>query len=359
MRKGVVLDIEERYVTLLTPDGQFMRSRKLSQEYQKGEEIYFIPVEVDHSWKSRVFPIRNKLKVNALILTAVMMVLAVALYPIFENRQVYAYMSIDVNPSIELELNDSLNVISMKGYNREGENIINQLKDWKKENAVLVAKKVLDEMEEQGYLENQKRVLIGTVPSEEESNSELEETLTEIKKVTEAEQLELTVVTATEEERSDAIKQGITSGTFKQKNEGIIEKDQSTPSQEKVNTKDKQNNRPVKEQEATKGNPSRSAGMSNKSQVENALDKRNENQADKSQRKEKDKQIKNQDKNLKYNENGNNKQHKNQEKQLKNNGNNKNQEKQLKNNGNNKNHEKGKSNRSNGHQQNKNSGPRD
>lgn len=329
MRKGVVLDIEERYVTLLTPDGEFMRTRKLSQEYQKGEEIYFIPVEVDHSWKSKVFPIRNRLKLNALILTAVMMVLAVALFPIFENRQVYAYMSIDVNPSIELELNDNLNVISMKGYNSAGENIINQLKDWKKENAVLVAKKVLDEMEKQGYLENQKHVLIGTVPSEEDSNSELEETITEIKKVTEAEQLELTVVTATEEERSDAIKQGITSGTFKQKNEGIIEKAPSTTSQEKVNTTGKQNNRPVKEQEAPKGNPSRSAGMSNKNQVENNLDKKNQNQADKSQRKENAQQQP------------------------------KNQDKKLKNNGNNKNHEKGKSNRGNGHQQNKNSGPRD
>lgn len=339
MRKGVVLEVKERYVTLLTPDGEFMRTRKLSQEYQKGEEIYFIPVEVDHSWKSKVFSMRNRLKLNAIILTAVMMVLAVALFPIFENRQVYAYMSIDVNPSIELELNDQLNVISMKGYNSAGENIINQLKDWEKENAVLVAKKVLDEIENQGYLDNQKHVLIGTVPSEEDSSEDLRETITELKKVTEAEQLELTVVTATEEERSDAIKQGITSGTYKQKNEGIIKKDPATTSQEKVNTTGK-NNRPVNEQQEPQGNPNPSAGKSNQNQnkknqekrkQEDKLEKKNQTQADKLQDKEKDRQPKN------------------QEKKLKNNGNNKNNGKNL---------EKGKSNRGNGHQQNKNPGPR-
>lgn len=41
MRKGVILEINDLYLTLLTPEGEFLRARKLQQDYQVGEEIHF------------------------------------------------------------------------------------------------------------------------------------------------------------------------------------------------------------------------------------------------------------------------------------------------------------------------------
>ncbi|WP_404331293.1 anti-sigma factor domain-containing protein [Mesobacillus maritimus] len=219
MKKGVILEIKERYVTLLTPDGEFMRTRKLQQDYQLGEELYFYPMEAEAGKTAKVLTSLKGMK-GRLILLSLVMFLAVVLFPVYESRQAYAYMSIDVNPSIELGLNEKLLVISMEAFNQEGEEIIDNMTDWKQQRAVVVATQILNEMEGMGYLNQEREVLISTVNSENQSvDIELEETVKEIQKVTVEEELVVTVLTATPEERENAVKQGISAGVYKQKQE--------------------------------------------------------------------------------------------------------------------------------------------
>ena len=40
MKKGVVLSVNKFSITLLTPDGEFDKSRRLHRNYEIGEEIY-------------------------------------------------------------------------------------------------------------------------------------------------------------------------------------------------------------------------------------------------------------------------------------------------------------------------------
>lgn len=223
MKKGVILEIKERYVTLLTPDGEFMRTRKLQQDYQIGEELYFYPMEAEVGKTAKVLTSLRGMK-GRLILLSLVMFLAVVLFPVYESRQAYAYMSIDVNPSIELGLNEKLLVVSMEAFNQEGEEIIDKMTDWKQERAVVVATQILNEMEGMGYLNQDREVLISTVNSENQTvDIELEETVKEIQKVTVEEELVVTVLTATPEERENAVKQGISAGVYKQKQEPINE----------------------------------------------------------------------------------------------------------------------------------------
>jgi len=217
MKKGVILEIKERYVTLLTPDGEFIRTRRLQQDYQIGEELYFYPMETEGE-KVGHFLANLKGVKGKLVFSALIVLLAVVFIPIYQSNQVYAYMSIDVNPSIELGLNDQLLVVSMDAFNQEGEEVLEHVSGWKKETAAVVTKKILDEMEGMGYLNQEKEVLISTVnPDEETKGENLDETLDEIKKVTDKEDLEVTVVTATPAERENAVEQGITAGLYKQK----------------------------------------------------------------------------------------------------------------------------------------------
>src|SRR5690606_17417026 len=114
MRKGVILEVDEHYVTLITPEGEFMRTRKLQQEYRIGEEIQFFPLESNEKKQHKLIDFfRASVKVRVVILAAAVLFLAVVFFPLYQNQQVYAYMSIDVNPSIELELNKKIKLIGL------------------------------------------------------------------------------------------------------------------------------------------------------------------------------------------------------------------------------------------------------
>ncbi|MBT2695200.1 anti-sigma factor domain-containing protein [Bacillus sp. ISL-55] len=220
MRKGVILEINDLYLTLLTPEGEFLRARKLQQDYQVGEEIHFFPETLTVKKKRFNLSFLNSYKARSIALAAVFMLAMTALVPAYQNGQVYAYMSIDVNPSIELAVNDDLKVLRLKGYNPEGEEIIGELKDWKKKDAAVVAEMIIEEIKDEGFLKQEKDVVIATVHNKKAKASvdqTLEKKISEIKKSTQNENLNLKVMEATIEDREKAQKQGVTTGVYKEK----------------------------------------------------------------------------------------------------------------------------------------------
>ena len=112
MKKGVVLSVNKFSITLLTPDGEFDKSRRLNRNYEIGEEIYYKPVE--NPLKSFLNFSGNKTAVISAVVTCIM--LFSIMIPQF-STQVSAYMTIDVNPSIELGLDDELKVVELRGIN--------------------------------------------------------------------------------------------------------------------------------------------------------------------------------------------------------------------------------------------------
>jgi hypothetical protein len=246
MRKGVILEINDLYLTLLTPEGEFLRARKLQQDYQVGEEIHFFPETLTVKKKSFNLSFLNNFKTRSIALAAVFMLAMTALVPVYQNGQVYAYMSIDVNPSIELAVNDDLKVLRMKGYNSEGKEIIGEIKDWKKKDAAVVAEMILEEIEEEGFFKEQNDVVIATVhnkKAKESVDQKLEKKISEIKESTQDEDLNFKVMEATSEDRQKAQKQGVTTGVYKEKLKDApkpaakpVEKDKKTnPEQGKKN----------------------------------------------------------------------------------------------------------------------------
>jgi hypothetical protein len=220
MRKGVILEINDLYLTLLTPEGEFLRARKLQQDYQVGEEIHFFPETQAVKKKKFNLSFLNSFKARTIALAAAFMLVMTALVPAYQNGQVYAYMSIDVNPSIELAVNDDLVVLRMKGYNPEGEEIIGKIKGWKKEDAAKVAEMILEEIEEDGFFKEKNDVVIATVHNKRAKESVdrvLEKKISEIKSSVQQEELNLKVMEATSEDREKAKKQGITIGVYKEK----------------------------------------------------------------------------------------------------------------------------------------------
>ncbi|PLR97514.1 anti-sigma factor domain-containing protein [Bacillus sp. T33-2] len=215
MRKGIILEISDLYITLLTPDGEFMRARKLQQAYSIGEEIHFFPLETK---AGRTFPLFNSFRVKALASFALALILVfAALLPFYPSSKVYAYMSIDVNPSIEIAMNQDLQVVTLRGYNEEGKSIIAGLDNWEKQDAVVVGEAILTEMKKQGYFKTNREIVIATVyagQSKDSIDKRLSAQINGLKKAATATSLSVTVIRGSNEQRESAQKQGLTTGKY-------------------------------------------------------------------------------------------------------------------------------------------------
>ena len=215
MKKGIIMEIEEEFLTLMTPEGEFLHTKRQNQPYAIGEEIHFFPIERVKSSNpfSSINGIFKFKPVWALV--AVFVIMLGSLFPMYQSNKAYAYMSIDVNPSIELVVNKKMQVVEVTGFNTDGKKIVSHLTRWKKKNVSDLVQIILVEMNKEGYLSTNDRVIISTARTkspEENVEKELKANIEEIRASVEKQKAEPTVVNVSEEELVKAHKRGITTG---------------------------------------------------------------------------------------------------------------------------------------------------
>jgi len=220
VKKGIVMEINKDFLTLLTPDGEFLRAFNHNKQYQIGQEIDFFPVVQEKRSKSLLFDFFQSFKVKAVFSVALLFIITIAaIFPFYPNDEVYAYMSIDVNPSIELGVNEKFQVIEILPYNEDGKRIIANIHDWKKKNIHVLTSEIVREMKEQGFINNNHAVLLTTVSEKEaqlEKNNRWKKEMAEIKDIINNENLELKVFEGSIEERAIAKEKGMTTGQYKE-----------------------------------------------------------------------------------------------------------------------------------------------
>ena len=92
-----------------------------------------------------------------------LMLLIISILPFKQNNEVYAYLSIDINPSLELGINEDCQVIELIPYNEDGEKIVSLLHDWKKKDIGDVTSEIMDVIQSQGYLKENHEAILSTV----------------------------------------------------------------------------------------------------------------------------------------------------------------------------------------------------
>jgi len=252
MKKGIIMEIEEEFLTLMTPEGEFLHSRRQNQPYAIGEEIHFFPI--DHvkssnpfSWFNSIFKFKP---VWALV--AAFVIMLGSFFPMYQSNKAYAYMSIDVNPSIELGVNKKMQVVEIIGFNNDGKKIVSHLTNWKKKNVSELAQTIFAEMNKEGYLSTKEHVTISAVRTtdpDEKVEKELKANIEEIKASVDKQKVELTVVNPTKEELKKAHKLGITAGKLHDNNAKVsINRTNEVKTKDKKKTTDskpKQKKQPV------------------------------------------------------------------------------------------------------------------
>lgn len=152
--RGIVMEINKNGLIIMTNDGQFLKIQNYKQPLEIGQEI-----ETENIRKQN-FEIYRKM---ASIAAAIILFFTGG-YGVLANYMVYGYVDVDINPSVELSYNLYKRVISAKGLNGAGENILLDIEDYKNKPIQEVVNKVIDRAIEEEYIKvNEKNTVLITI----------------------------------------------------------------------------------------------------------------------------------------------------------------------------------------------------
>lgn len=118
--KGIILEIKEKYSLVLKDDSTVVRVRN-KENMEVGDTIFFLEDDLYKLAKSR-----NTMKNKIIPILTIAAILVLLVVPMIKNNTsggAYALMSIDVNPSIEFELDKNKNIVNVYGVNDDGKTI--------------------------------------------------------------------------------------------------------------------------------------------------------------------------------------------------------------------------------------------
>lgn len=273
MRKGIVMEIDDPYLTLLTQEGEFLRARKMDRLYSVGEEIDFFPV-TDFKEGKKLISFKNFFRLRTVLMSiAVLLICLGSIIPVYQSNKAYAYMSIDADTSIEMGLNKNMQVVELKGFNKEADNIISQLEDWKKKDAAELTSLILGVLKDEGYIVKEQPVIISTVKTnqlKDEAAAKLQKNIEKIKQKVDKNLVEVNMYTTTKAELEKALDSGVPVGKYHNsknasaQNKQIKEKikdDNPTPSETSADSSLPPGQ--VKKQEQTNSNPNSEKQLEN------------------------------------------------------------------------------------------------
>lgn len=140
--KGLVVEIAGKYMVVADENGYFKKI-KYEDGCTIGQEIDLLPAS-----NLRYFPVMQRISaVAAVIVVAV----GLGLYSYYSP---YSYVSIDINPSVEIVLNRFEKVLDVQPLNEDGENIIKDSQEFMHKKVDDVLSKLIDEAHQQNYLKN-------------------------------------------------------------------------------------------------------------------------------------------------------------------------------------------------------------
>ncbi|PEF34147.1 anti-sigma factor domain-containing protein [Bacillus wiedmannii] len=214
MNKGIVMDIKKHSVVVLTPNGEFITCKRKGDSCMIGEEISF---EEQEQRASR-FSMPPFLKPTIVIVAGFLCVLL-----FFYNQpeeKVFAYVSVDINPSLEASVTKDLRVIDLRACNDDGRRILQEMKRWENKQLQDVIRTIIKLSQEDKYLTNDKKVMLTAVAKDKSLEPHLEKVLQELKKEYEIKHITVEYQSSTMQVREDAKKAGVGTGVYiKQENE--------------------------------------------------------------------------------------------------------------------------------------------
>jgi len=210
MNKGKVIEINSKYAILLTDNMQYKKI-KAKEGLSLGSMIYY--------FKEDLY-IKKQNHFSKVVIAAAIIFMMVFIQPQTIEPIAFGYVSVDINPSVQMEVDKDLNVIKVEAKNEDAESIIKD--EWIGKNFEEVISEIIEAAQDKGILnETRDFVLVSYYFEDEEDNEvekEFEESLNNLYENSEK-KFEMAVVKSDEETVKESKKNGESIGrkTIKQK----------------------------------------------------------------------------------------------------------------------------------------------
>jgi hypothetical protein len=158
--KGIIAEIRGNHMIVIAKNGDFNRCKKLPN-CDIGDEINI--------------PERNMISIykNLSAVAASFLILIMLSSGVYAYYTPYSYVSVDINPSLELYVNRFDKVIGVHAFNEEAVQIIDASDGMKNKNVDAALEQILNEAEDAGYLdkdgENNVMIVVSSKNAKEEA----------------------------------------------------------------------------------------------------------------------------------------------------------------------------------------------
>ena len=232
--KGCILAEEKNYIVVLTKDSTYIKLKKKGS-IDIGKEIFFLEEDI---LKEKKFSATSYISIAAAI---IFLLITTTLfyssgYNIFNTGQVYAMVSLDINPSIHFKIDNKNRVQETIPLNKEAHHLLDpHIIGMSIENAIhLTIKKAIDQ---QYITKNSNTVLISKVTLKGDGSPllNLQETvIAEIEDDTEIKEIEVVYIDSSKETLEESQKENMSIGKYELYKE--IQKDNPNESIQEIKT---------------------------------------------------------------------------------------------------------------------------
>lgn len=173
MKKGLIMEVKDEYAIILNDDGS-MEKIVIKPNIAVGQKIFYFEDDIVKTTKAQ-----SKFKYNVFMksfgsIAALFLIAITFFYNIYLNKT-YAVVSLDINPSIQLEVGNKNKIINVEGMNDDGKSIdFSSVVGCNINDGIKLVKDILVE---KNYLQNNKDVLVGFAFVKNEDKTAYEENI--------------------------------------------------------------------------------------------------------------------------------------------------------------------------------------
>ncbi|NOW03371.1 hypothetical protein BCM20_003442 [Clostridium beijerinckii] len=169
------MEIKKSYAIALNDNG-IMEKIAPKKDMKIGQKIFYFEDDVIKSSNGGTYRYNNFIKSIGAI--AALFLIVFTFFHTMKSDTAYAVVSLDINPSIQIEADSKLKIISVEGVNNDGKNI--DFTDVKGISLDEGIQKIKEKLIEKKYLDTNREVLVGFAFIKNEDNSAYEKDIKDV-----------------------------------------------------------------------------------------------------------------------------------------------------------------------------------
>lgn len=161
MKKGIVMELHRKYTIIMTEEGSFQKTIPV-RDAEIGTEVVYEPLKANKGSLFFFYPSQKlNVPIRLLAMACIVLLFISPFYFLAGNEETYAYINIEINPSIELEIDEGLHVQAIEPLNKDATSIVEGLTDYQNKNIETVIEMIMNKSEASGLIKNGKNMLVG------------------------------------------------------------------------------------------------------------------------------------------------------------------------------------------------------